>query len=103
VRYGSSRNAFASGTFVARIPAASHSIVFPVRTGRLVKLERPEGGIHRVAGDVAEGAGAVVPPSPPPERVVGRVVRTLLGRPKKQVKVEAWRHVVRVGRPVDGL
>ena len=70
---------------------------------RLVELQGPERRVHRVAGDVAEGAGAVVPPPAPAERVIGGVVRPLGGGPQEQVPVEARRRVVGLGGPLDGL
>ena len=71
--------------------------------GGLAELQRPERRVHRVAGDVAQRPGPVVPPAAPAERVVRRMVRPVRRRTQEEIPVETGRRVVRLGRPLDRL
>ena len=52
------------------------------------QLERHAGDVDRVAGHVAEGAGAEVQPAAPGERLVARVVRPVMGGAEELVPVD---------------
>src|SRR5439155_522764 len=47
----------------------------------IFQVERPERGVENVAGHVAQGAGAEIPPAAPGERVINTVVPLLLAPP----------------------
>src|SRR6266581_883900 len=69
----------------------------------VAQAERPERRVHRVAGDVAQRAGAEIPPAAPLERCICRVVGPRGGGTEPQVPVDPGRRVVLLERPLDGL
>src|SRR5439155_1263897 len=70
---------------------------------RVAQVERPERRIHRVAGDVAQGTGAEVPPTAPLERRVRGVIGAGRGGAEPQVPIDPGGRVVLFERPLDRL
>ena len=73
------------------------------QTVGIAQIVGPERGVHRVAGDVAQRAGAEVPPASPVEGMVGGMVRPERSGPEEEVPVQPLRGVVRLARALDRL
>ena len=67
------------------------------------ELQGPDGVVDDVAAHVAQGPGAEVPPAPPEDRGVGRVVRTRPDGAQPQVPGQRGRYRRLVGGPADPL
>ena len=70
---------------------------------RLIQLQGPEGRVQVMAGEVADRAGAELPPGPPADRRVVRMIRPGRHRIEPAFPVEARRHRRRVLRPVGQI
>ena len=70
---------------------------------RIAQVEAHVRHVERVAGHVAQGAGAKLPPAAPLERMIGRMIRPHFRRADELGPVHVRRHCGRVGRPVDAL
>src|SRR6185436_16864984 len=67
------------------------------------ELQRTENRVHGVTTDVAESAGAKIPPTTPLERQIGRVVRAGWGWAEPQIPIQLRRHGSGISRTFDAL
>src|SRR5690606_36969178 len=80
-----------------------HRAAFGGDPSRVAQVEGPEGSVHRVAGDVAQGTGAVVPPAAPAERGIRRVIGPLGRGSLPQVPVKGGMRVVGIAGTINAL
>src|SRR5437763_1991571 len=69
----------------------------------MAELQRAENRVERMATDIAERAGAEIPPAPPFERQVSRMIRARRGGSEPQVPIQRRWHRRRVFGPLDAL
>ena len=67
------------------------------------ELERAEDRVHGVTADIAKSAGAEIPPTPPDEREVNRIVRSLRRGSEPEIPIEGRGHRRSIFGPADAL